>query len=94
MERAISIMSTGDLVTNMRNEKKRGNRPKNSRTFHDRTFLGRVAKSKYPTEVDRTCQAQPTPPQRKAFNTKTMKTKPVKQDRTFYGPREPRPMLT
>jgi hypothetical protein len=84
---------TGDLVTGMRYERKPGSRPENSHTFHDKTLLGRVAKSKYPAELDRVCQAQPAPPRQKAFNTKTMKTEPVKPDGTFYGPGDPRPKL-
>lgn len=84
---------TGDLVTGMRYEKKRGSRPEDSQSFHDKTLLGRVAKSKYPAELDRVCQAQPAPSRQKAFNTKTMKTEPVKPDGTFYGPGDPRPRL-
>ncbi|EHY60742.1 hypothetical protein ABEF92_006999 [Exophiala dermatitidis] len=83
----------GDLVTGMRYDKKPTDRPERSDTFFDKTLLGRVARSNYPAEVDRVCQAQPAPPRQKAFNRQTMKTEPIKSNGSFYGPGDSRPRL-
>ena len=79
---------TGDLVTGMRYESKRAERPKDSEAFHSKESIGTVLASSYPTGVDAVCRAQQPPGRQKAFNIKTQRTEPVKAVGTFYQPGE------
>ncbi|RMJ26886.1 hypothetical protein PHISP_02255 [Aspergillus sp. HF37] len=58
----------GDIVTGMAYQTRRDSQPESSPSFHDKEFLGLVAKTRYPGEVNRVCMALPPPHAQKRFN--------------------------
>lgn len=76
----------------MRYERKPGRQPEYSQTFRAKKLLGRVKESNY-ARLHAICAQQPAPGIQKKFNTKTMKTEPIKPDGEFYKPGEPRQRL-
>lgn len=60
---------------------------------HDVTLLGLVLVKDYPKNFEKLLTALPTPPKQKGFNTRTMRTEPIKSDGSFYAPQESRAPL-
>lgn len=83
----------GDLVKGMEYQRRRGDRPEESETFYRKDFLGTIAIEGYPQSVDGLCKELPTPPPQKAFNSRTMRTEPIKPNGAFYELDEPRAKL-
>jgi len=84
---------TGDITSGMSYQRKRAQHPGNSDSFHTMDFLGYIASSGYPGAVDDVLKSLTSPGRQKAFNPKTYKTEPIKDDGTFYSPGEPRKRL-
>lgn len=84
---------TGDLVTGMKYEVKRNLTPKDDETFFDKTFIGHVPVSCYPESFEKVLKGCKPPGKQKAFNVKTMRTEPCKEDGGFYGEGETVPRL-
>ncbi|CAO2651186.1 Nn.00g094830.m01.CDS01 [Neocucurbitaria sp. VM-36] len=81
---------TGDLVKGMKYESKPGN-PELSRSFHAKTYLGRIRREDYPARLDQVLQTVPPPHRQRAFNPDTMATEQIKPDGSFYRANEQRP---
>ena len=86
---------TGDIVQGMYYESKPYHDPSKSETLHSKELIGYTPAAKYPMEFENILKSLPPPPKQKAFNVKTMKTKPVKSwnPLTFYKPGEARTPL-
>ncbi|WEW57727.1 hypothetical protein PRK78_003194 [Emydomyces testavorans] len=82
---------TGDITSGMKYQRRPGTRPESSQTFHSKEFIGWIAKSKYPTEIDNVCMSVPAPHAQKRFNPQSMRYEAFKPDGSFYAPGEDRP---
>lgn len=79
---------TGDIVTGMHYESKPLDNPDGSECLHSKQLIGYTEAVNYPQEFDRILSQIPAPPRQKAFNSKTMRTEPVKSwdPLIFYEP--------
>lgn len=82
---------TGDLISGMKYENKSGQNPELSRTYHAKTYLGRIRYEDYPVRLDQVLQTVPPPHRQRAFNPKTMATEQIKPDGSFYEVNEEKP---
>ena len=81
---------TGDVTAGMQYQKRPSPRPQDDESYFNCELLGTVPVSRYPTDFDEVCAAQPAPPKQKAFNVSTMRTEPFRLDGSFYGSGESR----
>ncbi|KAI6786012.1 uncharacterized protein J7T54_006351 [Emericellopsis cladophorae] len=86
---------TGDIVQGMHYESEACHYPLTSETLHSKELLGYTSASDFSTKFENLLKTLPPPPKQKAFNTKTLKTEPVKSWNpvTFYEPGEARTPL-
>ncbi|KAJ9241027.1 hypothetical protein DTO271D3_1120 [Paecilomyces variotii] len=86
---------TGDIVSGMHYESKLYPNPDISESLYSKELIGYTVASTYPHAWDEILKNVPPPPKQKAFNSKTMRTEPVKSwnPLTFYEPGEPRQLL-
>ncbi|EPS39035.1 hypothetical protein H072_7194 [Dactylellina haptotyla CBS 200.50] len=84
---------TGDLVSGMHYEVKKGEKPESSEIYHAKHFVGTIGASEYPANINEVLERLPAPGKQKSFNTTTMRTEQHKSPGEFYAPGESRPPM-